>query len=338
MYNGYIVELEVNLMTKINEVKEQKKKVNKIYNQFIMVAIAACALATPFIVANKSTQITKQQTQAPAKLAAASPTIALENDEKTQETEETQTEIAPAIDTDQPVDNSQEPTPIKLAEIKKPEIKKPEIVKQEITQEPETTKPTKSINHNYPRVVAIHESKIDTKFILKMEGMVLKGYVPLPEKTKSGVTIAGGLDIGQLSVKEFNKLPMSADLRAKLLPYVGLKRFEAKAFLKAHPLHVTRDEAEQLNLIAANMILMPLSEKYHKASGKSFSNLPPAAQTALFSFAYQYGAGFMTKQGLKKLWNHFVAEEWSEVSKTLNSFKMYSERRKQEARLLAQLM
>ncbi len=46
---------------------------------------------------------------------------------------------------------------------------------------------------------------IDFKFIEKLEGSARKGYVPDPDNSKSGVTIACGFDIGQLmnSTKHF---------------------------------------------------------------------------------------------------------------------------------------
>ncbi|BCE03374.1 hypothetical protein TYM08_P3437 [Marinicellulosiphila megalodicopiae] len=43
---------------------------------------------------------------------------------------------------------------------------------------------------------------IDFNFIKQLEGFELKGYVPNPDTSKSGVSIASGFDIGQRDQKE----------------------------------------------------------------------------------------------------------------------------------------
>lgn len=185
--------------------------------------------------------------------------------------------------------------------------------------------------------ITIQNTKINREFLHRMEGSILKGYVPLPKTTKSGVTIASGFDVGQLNLQAFNKLPISDALKAKLKPYVGLKKFAAVNYLKAHPLTITPAEMQELNNVAANMILQPLVKSYDKASKTPFVDLPPEAQTALFSFAYQYGSGFMYKSGTRQLWNYYVAQNWSKVKQTLHSFKLYAPRRRQEAKLINEL-
>ena len=121
----------------------------------------------------------------------------------------------------------------------------------------------------------------------------MKGNVPLPKTTQSGVTIASGFDLGQMRFQEFNQLPITHTLKAKLRPYVGLKRIRAVAFLNNHPLRINTSEMQQLNEVSVNKILIPLVKRYNKASKVAFTSLPAKAQTALFSFAYQYGPGFM---------------------------------------------
>ena len=183
--------------------------------------------------------------------------------------------------------------------------------------------------------ISIQFTKINHQFLAKMEGTVLKGYVPLPKTTKSGVTIGRGFDLGQMLPREFNSLPITPALKAKLRPYVGLKKFQAVAFLKSHPLTINVFELEELNQISSNKILIPLVKAYDKASKIPFDQLPSQAQTALFSFAYQYGVGFMHKGGQqKKLWEAFVHQNWNQVVNTLHSFKQYSPRRRQEAQLV----
>ena len=168
-----------------------------------------------------------------------------------------------------------------------------------------------------------------------MEGSLLHGYVPLPKTSHSGVTIADGFDLGQLTRTEFEKLPMTKALKDKLRPYVGLKKMTAYNFVKKHPLRITTAEQKQLNVIAANKILIPLAKRYQKYTGKSFASLPANAQTALFSYSYQWGSGFMYRSSSQKsLWNYFVKGDWGKASKSLRSSRKYAYRRKQEAKLL----
>ncbi len=348
----------------ISKEQQYKKKVNNRYNQCVIFAVVACALATPWLISHKSSYKLKQAQ--PLKLATASPLpiSASQDQEKLSKKdiivadnisepitlaepipaikttiEKTVTSVtlkAPAAMVTAPkiINNSKAPVKVPV----KTEAKAPVKTPVKAPQKAITVAKVEIKKASNPVVVSISQSKIDTKFIAKVEGVALKGYVPLPKKTKSGVTIAAGFDLGQMNLKEFKSLPMDEALRAKLLPYIGLKKYQATAFLKAHPLHLTNMEVEQLNVIAANKILIPLSTSYYKSSGKSFTTLPAAAQTALFSFAYQYGAGFMKKKNLSQLWNHFVAEDWSQASQALHGFKVYGERRKQEAKLLAHLV
>jgi GH24 family phage-related lysozyme (muramidase) len=83
---------------------------------------------------------------------------------------------------------------------------------------------------------------------------------------------------------------------------------------------------------------LPLVKRYNKASKVAFTSLPAGAQTALFSFAYQYGSGFMKKAGTRQLWNYYVKQDWAAVTMTLRGFKMYAPRRQQEAKLVSNLI
>ncbi len=187
---------------------------------------------------------------------------------------------------------------------------------------------------NSKETISIIDTQIDRDFIRAMEGSHLKGYVPLVKTTKSGVTIAHGFDLGQLDLKEFNSMAISDELKHKLRPYVGLKKYAALSYLKKHPLTISPDDLEQLNVVSANSVLRPLVKHYDQVSKKSFLELPPAAQTALFSYAYQCGPYFMHQSHQKTLWNAFVTQDWHKASKQLRTFKTYASRRNSEAQLL----
>ena len=183
--------------------------------------------------------------------------------------------------------------------------------------------------------ISITNTQIDRNFIREMEGSSLKGYVPLVDATNSGVTIAHGFDLGQLSFREFDKLPLDENLKVKLRPYVGLKKYDALSFLQKHPLSITNAELTELNTVAANKILKPLVKYYDNASKEPFLKLPAAAQTAVFSYAYQNGAFFMFQPQSRKLWEYFVTQNWGKASKQLRQFSAYQSRRASEANLLS---
>lgn len=183
----------------------------------------------------------------------------------------------------------------------------------------------------------ISKTKVDLNFIRLVEGSVTKGYVPLATTTNSGVTIADGFDLGQMHMSEFNKLPISDALKAKLAPYIGLKRLDAKSFLQSHPLTVNENELMELNKVAANKILIPLAQEYNKNSSVPFDHLPAQAQTAIFSYAYQHGPGFMHSASGRALWSAFTTQNWGKASTLLKAAKMYAGRRHQEAALLDHL-
>ncbi len=183
--------------------------------------------------------------------------------------------------------------------------------------------------------ISIIDTQIDREFIRAMEGSHLKGYVPLVRTTNSGVTIAHGFDLGQLSLKEFNNMAISHELKQKLQPYVGLKKYAALSFLKKHPLTISPGDLEQLNVVSADSVLRPLVKSYDQASNRHFLELPAAAQTALFSYAYQCGPYFMHQSSSQKaLWHDFVVQDWSKASKQLRTFRTYASRRNSEAQLL----
>ena len=85
-------------------------------------------------------------------------------------------------------------------------------------------------------------------FISDLEGgQRLRGYVPAAAVSKSGVTIATGVDLGQRSEAEIDAMAIPDGLKVKLKPYAGLKKLAAVEFLAAHPLTITKDEADALD-------------------------------------------------------------------------------------------
>jgi hypothetical protein len=64
---------------------------------------------------------------------------------------------------------------------------------------------------------------VDFGFISQLEGgQQLVGKVPNAQTSQSGVTVATGVDIGQMSVQGIDALDIPSDLKDKLRPYAGL--------------------------------------------------------------------------------------------------------------------
>ena len=129
---------------------------------------------------------------------------------------------------------------------------------------------------------------IDWDFIGQLEGYVLKGYVPNPETSNSGVTVGSGVDLGQMQASQLTSLPQ--DLQALLAPYLGLRKQAAVAALQARPLTITAAQADALDALARGGALTFIQQLYDKAtSAGAFDGLPNQAQTVIASVSFQYG-------------------------------------------------
>ena len=68
---------------------------------------------------------------------------------------------------------------------------------------------------------------IDAAFLTREEGRRLRGYVPRARDGsplgRSGVTVATGVDLGQWSLEELERLVIPRDLKIKVRPYLGAK-------------------------------------------------------------------------------------------------------------------
>jgi hypothetical protein len=180
---------------------------------------------------------------------------------------------------------------------------------------------------------------IDWNFIAELEGRrQLKGYVPAVDTSQSGVTIATGVDLGHHTRDEIQKWPISDSLKQKISPYLGLRGAAAVAALNSRPLHITEDEAIQLETAVAGPIFDELRGHFDRAVGEdAFFQLPDAAQTVLASLAYQYGPALHRRT--PKFWALACARDWRACVAELNNFgDAYATRRKREAARLSTLL
>lgn len=171
---------------------------------------------------------------------------------------------------------------------------------------------------------------IDWDFIQELEGRRLSGYVPDPTNSHSGVTVASGVDLGQITSAELAMLP--APLQAKLLPFVGLQKLAAvSALQRLHGLTITAEEAHALDMVVEGANLAPLRASF-RACGVAFDQLPDAVQTVAASVAFQYGN---VQSRCPHFWRALVSQDTSLMVEELDNFgDQYETRRHREAAYL----
>lgn len=180
---------------------------------------------------------------------------------------------------------------------------------------------------------------IDYNFLSNLEGgCKTSGYVPAATKSKSGVTIATGFDLGQRNENDLKSLKLDATLVTKLKPYLGLKGQDAQSLLKKSPLVISLTQAQLINKKVKSTHIAQLKFRYNTAPGnkKKFIDLPQQAQTVIASVSFQYGVGLSIRA--PKFWKAVTSQDWSETIKILKSFgDIYPTRRKKEAALMEKM-
>ena len=178
---------------------------------------------------------------------------------------------------------------------------------------------------------------IDFDFLARLEGgQQLTAYVPAPEESQSGVTIATGFDLGARNQGDLQRLGLDTSLIEKLSPYLGLKKQEAVKALTAIPLSILAVEAKAIDQAVKSESLNWLEGQYNAAiaSGKTaFAQLPTGVRTVIASVSFQYGD---LPSQTPTFWKYVTAQDWGKAIAELRNFgDSYPSRRNQEADLLA---
>jgi len=160
---------------------------------------------------------------------------------------------------------------------------------------------------------------------------ITEGYVPNPQKSKSGVTVGIGFDIGQRNEHDLDRLDLPEGLKEKLRPYLKLEGEKAQGYLKKNPLSISVQEAELLYQKSKEDTLKKLEKSYNEnSSGVKFRDLPKQAQTVITSVAFQYGDNL--KKVTPLFWKQVTQQDWSAALKNLRNFgDDYRTRRNLEA-------
>jgi hypothetical protein len=200
-------------------------------------------------------------------------------------------------------------------------------------------------NHSQPRFVGLNNNRIDgfetvdIEYISKEEGdNVLDGYTLPPEQfSKSGVTVATGVDLGARNLNDLKGL--DSKIIEKLKPYLGLKGENAKKQLDLIPLKLSEKESNTLNKFIQKKILTKLKTKWNNDSKIKFNKLSTEQATVLASVAFQYGSSFKRTDGTQmNFYKLALNNDWQGVYDELMDFKDKSEsvnkRHKRAAKIL----
>lgn len=182
---------------------------------------------------------------------------------------------------------------------------------------------------------------VDFDFIANLEGgCKTQGYVPEPERSDSGVTIASGLDLGARNENDLRLLGISQSLISRFRPYLGLKRNHAQRALQSKPLRITDYECIQVEQSVKTLYISQLANRYNHAiaPGKTqFENLPPQIQTVITSVSFQHGLNLAHKA--PKFWSAVTEQDWPRAVAILKNFgDLYRTRRSTEAKLMEQVL
>ncbi len=162
---------------------------------------------------------------------------------------------------------------------------------------------------------------------------------------KSGVTIASGFDLGQRNSHDLDSLKLPAHLNNALKPFLGLKKEDAKKAFdeyeekNGHKLMITGVDAQLIDQKVKEKSVKVITKNFNAASKNSFDKIDPNAQTALASFAFQYGENMQKHKSeyVQKVWNAYTNQNYPEAIKLLEGAPEYNGRRRQEADLLRKI-
>lgn len=179
---------------------------------------------------------------------------------------------------------------------------------------------------------------MDWSFIQKEEGnQRLNGYLPQDANKKpnpnSGVTIATGFDLHGRTRKGLDELGLDQQLVQKLLPYISpsLKGQVAQDFVHAHPLAVSKAEADLIDAKVRSYTVSTVAVAFDRASKTTpFLELPSGAQTAIIDLAHQYGTNLAA--ATPRFWSYVTSGDWIAARNELLQFHdAFGPRREKDA-------
>ena len=195
-------------------------------------------------------------------------------------------------------------------------------------------------------------SAVDFAYLSRWEGdQYLRGYVPFVNGVTaggSGMTIATGFDVGQITEMELSKLDLRPETGPKLAPFAGIRftgktRAQVAAIVaKRGPMPVlTKQEADAADLIIHRKHLAAAVTAWNtrrKPGVPEFKALPAPWQTVLFSRTFHQGTGMADTAVARPFYSAATAGKWTEAADALQNYAVapawYKTRVTQEATFL----
>ena len=178
---------------------------------------------------------------------------------------------------------------------------------------------------------------VNLDFLREVEGYRRVPYIPTGSDGKpigkSGVTVGTGIDLGQMNMAEFDKLPIDAVARSALAPYVGKTGAEAQAALRLDPPRPIDDYILQgLDQYKIDEGVQALKNKYD-----NWDQIDDQGQTVLLSMYHNFGPASLDYNTTQAIADGDYATAFGNLT-DINQWKnpeLY-QRRVKEANLLRQ--
>ncbi|MFJ1268653.1 pesticin C-terminus-like muramidase [Legionella lytica] len=184
-------------------------------------------------------------------------------------------------------------------------------------------------------------------------GQIRHGYLPMQRVRdkngsslkvvgQSGITFATGCDIGQHSEKEIKSFHFPPELEAKLLPFAGKKRDDARELLPlAKKTYLTSEEANRLDFAFKGKTIQATMDSWNRKKLQhtpSFMELTAEQQTVLLSRTYHQGPAMPDTKVAYNFYNSALKNDWIRAEEHLRNYNVkdqyYINRVHKEADLL----
>ena len=190
------------------------------------------------------------------------------------------------------------------------------------------------------------------RILARFEGRAIpRGYVPCRGGTfygtgdlgeplgASGVTVATGVDLGQQSEAGLRAMGISAGTLTALAPYLGLRKAEAVAKLRAVPLTLTPEQVAEIDGAVHERYIENAAKLFGR---ETFAAAPKEVQAVAVSLHYQFGTpGRPASPALHMAWGAMQSGDYAKAAALLRNAELWSEshrtymnRRRAEAAIL----
>lgn len=208
----------------------------------------------------------------------------------------------------------------------------------------------------YATLNAAFGTAVDFAYLSRWEGnQYLRGYVPFIKGVtagKSGMTVATGFDVGQISELELSNMALLPETGPKLAPFAGVQftgktRAQVAAIVaKRGPVPVlSKSEADTCDLVVHRKHLAAAVSSWNarrKPGVPEFKALPVPWQTVLFSRTFHQGTGMPDTAVAKPFYTAATAGHWADAVTALQNYAVteawYKARVAQEAAFLRTAM